>query len=124
MVRSPPPKKRMCANSVAPREDDFSWSQFSGKPIRLSGRFIRFFDGFLVYHVERVTYQPDMMMTAVIPRTTTVPRRGTLGFIGVRVALRAPGVRPYGYCTGEARGAGTRVCTSLSGRQIVLSLLW
>ena len=42
-----------------PREDDFSWSQYTGQPIRLHGRFVRFFDGtikkFLVYTVERVT---------------------------------------------------------------------
>lgn len=47
-----------------PREDDFSWSQFSGKPISMTGRFVRFFDGkvkkFLVSHVERVTRQSDV----------------------------------------------------------------
>lgn len=45
-----------------PREDDFSWSQFTGEPLRLHGRFVRFFDGtikkFLVFTVERVT-DPD-----------------------------------------------------------------
>lgn len=47
-----------------PREDDFSWSQYSGKPIRMIGRFVRFFDGkvkkFLVYHVERVLDEADI----------------------------------------------------------------
>lgn len=47
-----------------PREDDFSWSQYSGKPIKMTGRFVRFFDGkvkkFLVYHVERVLHKPDI----------------------------------------------------------------
>lgn len=47
-----------------PREDDFSWSQFSGKPISMTGRFVRFFDGkvkkFLVSHVERVVRQDDI----------------------------------------------------------------
>ncbi len=47
-----------------PREDDFSWSQYSGKPIKMRGRFVRFFDGkvkkLLVYNVERVTHQPDI----------------------------------------------------------------
>ncbi|NJM35530.1 MAG: hypothetical protein HC850_13450 [Rhodomicrobium sp.] len=40
------------------RQDDFSWSQYTGKSIRLNGKFVLFFDGkikkFLVYHVERV----------------------------------------------------------------------
>lgn len=39
------------------REDLFSWSQYSGKKIRVTGRFIKFFDGkikkLLIYHVER-----------------------------------------------------------------------
>ena len=42
-----------------PREDDFSWSQFTGNPIIMTGRFVRFFDGklkkFLVSHARRVT---------------------------------------------------------------------
>lgn len=41
------------------REDDFSWSQYTGNPIRMTGRFVRYFDGnvkkFLAYHVERLT---------------------------------------------------------------------
>jgi hypothetical protein len=45
-----------------PREDDFSWSQYRGMPIRVYGRFVRYFDGnikkFLVFSVERVT-DPD-----------------------------------------------------------------
>ena len=52
------------AQGRLPREDDFSWSQYSGKPIRMTGRFVRFFDGkvkkFLVYHVERVLHNPDV----------------------------------------------------------------
>jgi hypothetical protein len=47
-----------------PTEDDFSWSQFRQKPIRMTGRFVRFFDGkikkFLVSHVERVIRQVDI----------------------------------------------------------------
>ena len=47
-----------------PREDDFSWSQYSGKPIRMYGRFVRFFDGkikkMLVNSVERVTDEGDI----------------------------------------------------------------
>lgn len=46
------------------REDDFSWSQYSGQPVRLFGRFVRFFDGnvkkFLVFQIERVTLQKDV----------------------------------------------------------------
>ncbi len=40
-------------------EDDFSWSQYYQKPVRLRGRFFRFFDGsikkFIVYGIERAT---------------------------------------------------------------------
>jgi hypothetical protein len=40
-----------------PREDLFSWSQYSGQKIRVTGRFVRFFDEkikkLLIYHVER-----------------------------------------------------------------------
>lgn len=47
-----------------PRGDDFSWSQLSGKPIRMSGNFVRYFDGnvkkLLVRHVERVTDPADV----------------------------------------------------------------
>lgn len=47
-----------------PTQDDFSWSQFRQRPIRMTGRFVRFFDGsvkkFLVFHVERVTKQEDI----------------------------------------------------------------
>ncbi len=43
-----------------PPEDDFSWSQYYQRPIRVSGRFVRFFDGkikkFLADHVERVDH--------------------------------------------------------------------
>lgn len=46
------------------RGDDFSWSQLSGKPIRMYGRFVRYFDGkvkkMLVYNVERVEEQIDI----------------------------------------------------------------
>lgn len=42
-----------------PYEDDFSWSQYYQRPIRLNGRFIKFFDGkvkkLLVYEVSRPT---------------------------------------------------------------------
>jgi hypothetical protein len=41
-----------------PRGDIFSWSQYSGRPIRTRGRFIKFFDGtikkFEIYAAERV----------------------------------------------------------------------
>jgi hypothetical protein len=47
-----------------PRGDDFSWSQLNGKPIRMSGNFVRYFDGnvkkLLVRHVERVTDPGDV----------------------------------------------------------------
>lgn len=47
-----------------PRGDDFSWSQHSGQPIRMYGRFVRYFDGkvkkLLVYNVERVTEKADV----------------------------------------------------------------
>jgi hypothetical protein len=33
------------AKGRLPSEDDFSWSQFRQKPIRMTGRFVRFFDG-------------------------------------------------------------------------------
>jgi hypothetical protein len=52
------------ADGKLPREDDFSWSQFSGKPIKMFGKFVRFFDGkvkkLLVYRVERVTNESDI----------------------------------------------------------------
>jgi hypothetical protein len=52
------------AKGRLPREDDFSWSQYSGRPLKLYGRFVRFFDGnikkFLVFTVERVTEQADV----------------------------------------------------------------
>ncbi len=52
------------AKGRLPRQDDFSWSQYSGKPIRMFGRFVRFFDGkvkkLLVNHVEQVTSQEDI----------------------------------------------------------------
>ncbi|WP_157598848.1 hypothetical protein [Tateyamaria omphalii] len=42
-----------------PAEDDFSWSQYRQKPIRLNGRFVRFFDGkikkLVVYSAARLT---------------------------------------------------------------------
>ncbi len=42
-----------------PREDHFSWSQYTGQPIRVMGRFVRFFDGtikkFSVSTVDRET---------------------------------------------------------------------
>jgi hypothetical protein len=51
-------------NGRLPRGDDFSWSQLNGKPIRMSGNFVRYFDGnvkkLLVRHVERVTDQLDV----------------------------------------------------------------
>jgi len=41
-----------------PPEDDFSWSQYYQRPIRLRGRFVRFYDGkikkLIVYSVERL----------------------------------------------------------------------
>lgn len=44
-----------------PPEDDFSWSQYYQKPVRVSGRFVRFFDGrvkkFIAEFVERVEDQ-------------------------------------------------------------------
>jgi len=47
-----------------PRGDDFSWSQHTGKPIRMYGYFVRYFDGkvkkLLVNNVERVTDQSDI----------------------------------------------------------------
>lgn len=45
-------------SSKLPPEDEFSWSQYYQRPIRVSGRFVRFFDGrikkFLVDHVEKI----------------------------------------------------------------------
>ena len=47
-----------------PRGDDFSWSQLNGQPIRMSGNFVRYFDGnvkkLLVRQVERVTDAADV----------------------------------------------------------------
>lgn len=47
-----------------PRGDDFSWSQLNGRPIRMSGNFVRYMDGevkkLLVHHVERVTDQDEI----------------------------------------------------------------
>ncbi len=47
-----------------PRGDDFSWSQLTGQPIRMTGRFIRYFDGKVkklwITYVERVTDQADI----------------------------------------------------------------
>lgn len=41
-----------------PAEDAFSWSQYYQRPIRMTGRFVRFYDGtikkFLVYAVEKI----------------------------------------------------------------------
>lgn len=46
-----------------PREDVFSWSQYSGQPVRFFGRFVRYFDNrikkFLVFSVERVSNSDD-----------------------------------------------------------------
>lgn len=46
------------ADGKLPPEDDFSWSQFYQRPIRMNGRFVLFFDGkikkLIVYSVERL----------------------------------------------------------------------
>lgn len=46
------------AEGTLDRQDDFSWSQYTGKKVRVYGKFVVFFDGklkkILVYSVERL----------------------------------------------------------------------